>query len=298
MTKAINRVPANPLQGTDPNADMVATVTADGRPTTEFWGGGGRPTPNKRNEVPAYERTGHDFDDPDTAAKAAEIIARYPAGHERSALMPLLHLAQGLEGFVSKDAISWIAGLLDLQESEVNGVSSFYTMYKREPVGEHLVSVCTNTLCAALGGDKIFAALKEQLGVGNEGTAGEPGEPGSVTLEHVECLACCDHGPVFTVDYEIFDAQTPESAVELVAALRRGEKPHPTRGAPLRGFRAAELELAGFWDGDEAGLEEAVDSPSATPQSLRGVALAAEHGWTAPAMPDPAPAWPALPEKK
>lgn len=275
----------------DPNQFLVAGSTSNGVVTTAFWGDGGRPVLEHRADVPQYSTTDGMFD-AKTRAEADEIIARYP--HARSAVMPLLHLVQSVEGFVSKNGVAFIAGLLQIEESEVSGVATFYNMYKREPVGEHIVAVCTNTLCAALGGDAIYRALRDELGVDHEETAGEPGSPGSVTLEHVECLACCDLGPVLTVNYEIFDNQTPESAVELVKALRRGERPNPTRGAALTDFKTAERQLAGFDDT----LDELVDAPSAAPESLRGVQLAHDRGWTAPAMPDTPPAFAPLPEKK
>lgn len=291
MTRGMTEAAKTALPYPDPNAQMIAGQTSHGAVTTAFWGGGGRPRVEHRADVPSYHATTETFDD-DVRAKAAEVIARYP--NPRSAVMPLLHLVQSVEGFVSKSGIGFVAGILGLQESEVSGVATFYNMYKREPVGEHIVSVCTNTMCAALGGDAIYQALRSELGVDHEETAGEPGTPGSVTLEHVECLACCDHGPVLTVNYEIFDNQTAQSAVELVRALRRGERPHPTRGAALTDFRHAELELAGFLDDVDA----EVDAPSASPESLRGVQLAADRGWTAPAMPDTPPAFPPVPEKK
>uniref|UniRef100_UPI0015EFE9C1 NADH-quinone oxidoreductase subunit NuoE n=1 Tax=Pseudonocardia pini TaxID=2758030 RepID=UPI0015EFE9C1 len=163
-----------------------------------------------------------------TRQRAKEIIARYPV--ERSALLPLLHLVQSVEGYVSQAGIRFCAELLELTTAEVSAVATFYTMYKRTPCGEHLVSVCTNTLCAALGGDAIYQELTTRLGVGHEETVGEPGTPGSLTLEHAECLAACDLGPVIQVNYEYYDNQTTASAVELVEALRRGERPAPTRG--------------------------------------------------------------------
>jgi NADH-quinone oxidoreductase subunit E len=226
-----------------------------------------------------------------TRQRTKEIIARYP--QSRSALLPLLHLVQSVEGHVSQDGIRYCAEALELTTAEVSAVATFYTMYKRTPCGEHLVSVCTNTLCAALGGDDIYKRLSEKLGVGHEGTAGEPGTTGSITLEHAECLAACDLAPVLQVNYEYFDNQTAESAEELVDALQRGEKPHPTRGAPLTDFRTVELELAGIFPD----LETSVEGPSAAPESLRGAQIASERGWTAPAMPDSPPAFPALPEK-
>ncbi|TWP47830.1 NADH-quinone oxidoreductase subunit NuoE [Lentzea tibetensis] len=229
--------------------------------------------------------------DKDIAEKAQAIIARYP--QSRSALLPMLHLVQSVQGYVSQDGIRFCAAQLDLSEAEVSAVATFYTMYKRRPCGEHLVSVCTNTLCAALGGDAIYATLKDHLKVGHEETAGEPGEPGSITLEHAECLAACDLGPVLQVNYEFYDNQTPEKALELVKALQEGEKPAPTRGAPLTDFKQAELQLAGFFEGRDADL----DGPSAAEETLRGATIAAERGWTAPSTPDNAE-FPPLPEKK
>ncbi|GAA3019983.1 NADH-quinone oxidoreductase subunit NuoE [Actinokineospora globicatena] len=225
-----------------------------------------------------------------TVERAQAIIARYPQA--RSALLPMLHLVQSVEGRVSQAGIQFCALQLNLSAAEVSAVATFYTMYKRKTCGEHLVSVCTNTLCAVLGGDEIYKKLGEHLGeggkrVGHNETAGEPGAPGSITLEHAECLAACDLGPVIQVNYEFYDNQTPEKAVELVDALRRGEKPAPTRGAPLRDFRTAELELAGFWPEDEPGYRATVDGPSAAVETLRGAKLAEDRGWTAPAMPNP-----------
>ena len=237
---------------------------------------------------------------PDIVAKAGDLIARYP--ESRSALLPMLHLVQSVEGYVSQAGIQFCAEQLSLSNAEVSAVVTFYTMYKRKPCGEHLVSVCTNTLCAVLGGDAIYRTLQEHLGedgrpLKHEDTSGTPGEPGSITLEHAECLAACDLGPVLQVNYEYYDNQTPESAVELVDALRRGEKPAPTRGAPLTSLRDVELQLAGFFPEDEATYRTHVDGPSAAVETLRGAQLAADRGWTAPTMPETAPALPEV-EKK
>ena len=233
------------------------------------------------------------FDD-ETRQRAAQIIARYP--HSRSALLPLLHLVQSVQGFVSQAGIAFCAEQLEITTAEVSAVATFYTMYKRKPGGEHLVSVCTNTLCAALGGDKIYAALCKRLGVGHDETSGRAGERGSITLEHAECLAACDLAPVLQVNYEFYDNQTPESAAALVDALRRGDRPTPTRGAALTDWRTAELELAGFFD-EARDARAAVDGPSAAEPTLAGNRLADEKGWQAPSMPDDVPL-PAVPEKK
>jgi NADH-quinone oxidoreductase subunit E len=237
---------------------------------------------------------------PDIVAKAQQQKAIYP--ETRSALLPMLHLVQSVEGYVSQAGIEFCARQLELSNAEVSAVATFYTMYKRKPCGEHLVSVCTNTLCAVLGGDAIYERLQRHLSTDgtplkHEDTSGTPGEPGSITLEHAECLAACDLGPVLQVNYEFYDNQTPESAVELVDALRRGEKPAPTRGAPLTDLKTVELELAGFYPEEEAEFRARVDGPSAAVEALRGAQLAADRGWTAPAMPEKAPELPEV-EKK
>jgi NADH-quinone oxidoreductase subunit E len=168
----------------------------------------------------------------ETRARAREIVARYPEGRSRSALLPMLHLVQSEEGYVSPDGIALCAELLGLTAAEVSAVATFYTQYKRRPNGEYSVGVCTNTLCAIMGGDQIFATLKEHLGVGHDETT----EDGTVTLEHLECNAACDYAPVVMVNWEFFDNQTPESATALVDGQRSGNLPTPTRGASLCTF--------------------------------------------------------------
>jgi NADH-quinone oxidoreductase subunit E len=216
------------------------------------------------------------------AADAAEIIGRYP--RPRSALLPLLHLVQSEEGYVSDDAIAYCAEQLDLAEAEVTAVVSFYTMFKRQPVGEYHVGVCTNALCAVMGGDAIFADLKEHLGLGNDEATGD----GKVSVEHVECNAACDYAPVVMVNWEFFDNMTPQSARDLVDGLRAGADVSPTRGAPrLCTWRQASRILAGFPDG------QAADGDTAGPASLAGLRIAREQGWT----PEPAPAGGARPPR-
>jgi len=173
---------------------------------------------------------------------AKDIIGRYP--HSRSAILPLLHLVQAEDSCLTPAGLEFCGEQLGLTGAEVAAVASFYTMYRREPTGEYLVGVCTNTLCAIMGGDAIFAALSEHLGIGH----GQTTQDGAVTLQHVECNAACDYAPVVMVNWEFFDNQTPQSARELVDALRSGKPPKPTRGAPLCPFRQTERVLAGFPD--------------------------------------------------
>jgi NADH-quinone oxidoreductase subunit E len=202
------------------------------------------------------------------------IIARYP--ESRSALLPMLHLCQAEEGYVSPEGVAMCAEELGLTVAEVGAVATFYTMYKRRPVGDYHVGVCTNTLCAVMGGDAIFAALKDHLGVGNDETTPD----GKVTLEHIECNAACDYAPVMTVNWEFFDNQTPSSAKDLVDKLRSGQPVAPTRGANrVCTWKEASRVLAGFPDG------RAEEGVSAGPPSLLGLKYAKERGESAPAMP-------------
>ncbi|MET0951804.1 MAG: NADH-quinone oxidoreductase subunit NuoE, partial [Aeromicrobium sp.] len=201
-----------------------------------------------------------------------ELASRYPQA--RSALLPMLHLVQSVEGNVTNEGIEICADILQISAAEVSGVATFYTMYKRRPMGEHHVGVCTNTLCAVMGGDLIFERLKGHLDVGNDETT----EDGKVTLEHIECNAACDFAPVMMVNWEFFDNQTPESAIEVVDRLRAGEPVQATRGATITSWRDAERVLAGFEDGlvDEG--------PTAAGASLVGLEIAAERGWSAPSI--------------
>ncbi|MEU2493216.1 NADH-quinone oxidoreductase subunit NuoE [Streptomyces sp. NPDC007883] len=196
---------------------------------------------------------------------ARQIIGRYP--DSRSALLPLLHLVQSEEGHVTRTGMRFCAEVLDLTTAEVTAVATFYSMYRRKPSGDYQVGVCTNTLCAVMGGDAIFDGLKEHLGVGN----GETTEDGRVTLEHIECNAACDFAPVVMVNWEFFDNQTPESARRLVDDLRAGRPVEPTRGAPLCTFKETARILAGFPD-ERPGAVEATGG--AGPASLVGLQLA------------------------
>jgi NADH-quinone oxidoreductase subunit E len=202
------------------------------------------------------------------APQAAEIIGRYPRA--RSALLPLLHLVQSEEGYVSEDGIEFCAEQLGLSHADVTGVVSFYTMYKRKPVGDYHVGVCTTALCAVMGGDAILADLKENLGVAIDEVTAD----GKVSYEHVECNAACDYAPVVMVNWEFFDNMTPAKARDLVNDLRSGADVAPTRGAPrLCTWRQASKILAGFTDGQAAG------GHTAGVPSLAGLRIAKEQGW-------------------
>ena len=172
------------------------------------------------------------------------IVARYP--RKRSAIMPLLHYVQSVAGYVTNSGIENIAEILEIATAEVSAVATFYTQYKRNPIGEYHVGVCTNTLCAVMGGDAIFGALKEHLGIENDGVTAD----GKVSLEHIECNAACDYAPVVMANWEFYDNQTVESAKALVDGARGGNPPAPTRGPNrLVTYKQASAVLAGLDDG-------------------------------------------------
>ena len=202
---------------------------------------------------------------------AQALIARYP--QSRSALLPLLHLVQSEEGYVTADGIAFCAEMLGLSTAEVSAVSTFYTMYKDKPVGDYHVGVCTNTLCAVMGGDEIFATLKAHLAIGNDERV-ELGEH-SLTLEHIECNAACDFAPVMTVNWEFFDNMTPTTAAALVDDLLAGREVTPSRGPALCRFKQTERILAGFED-ERPGAVDA--GGPAGPASLEGLKLVRQRG--------------------
>jgi NADH-quinone oxidoreductase subunit E len=205
-------------------------------------------------------------------ADARQIIARYPV--PRSALLPMLHLVQSEEGYVSPDGIALCAELLDLTTAEVSAVATFYTQFKRHPNGTYTVGVCTNTLCAVMGGDAIWESLQQYLDIGHDETT----DDGVITLERVECNAGCAYAPVVMVNWEFFDNQTPASAKALTDKLRAGRPVVPTRGADaVCSFKQVSRVLAGFLD------EHADEGVGAGPASLQGTLLARREGWAPPA---------------
>ncbi|HRD21358.1 MAG: hypothetical protein RL270_179 [Actinomycetota bacterium] len=172
------------------------------------------------------------------------IINRYP--RKRSAIMPLLHFVQSIDGYVTNEGIELIGQKLELATAEVTAVSTFYTQYKSKPVGDYHVGICTNTLCAVMGGDAIFESIKEHLDIENDGVTND----GKVSVEHIECNAACDYAPVVMVNWEFYDNQTVQSTKDLVDAARAGNPPAPTRGPnKLRTWKENSAVLAGISDG-------------------------------------------------
>ncbi|MDQ3457196.1 MAG: NADH-quinone oxidoreductase subunit NuoE [Actinomycetota bacterium] len=219
-----------------------------------------------------------------TRVEAREIMSRYPRA--RSALLPMLHLVQSEHGYVTPEGVAMCAEELGLTKAEVGAVATFYTMFKRRPAGEYLVSVCTNTLCGFLGGEEIFTALTEHLGVGHDQTTAD----GQITLEHAECLAACDFAPVLTVNYEFYDQQDTDSALGLVRDLQAGIRRAPTRGAALCSFKEISRQLAGFYD---APIDQ--EAPSSGEPTLAGNRVALERGHESPAFDPDTPVVPAPP---
>lgn len=198
---------------------------------------------------------------PDQIEIMNAIIKRYP--RSRSAIMPLLHFVQSVAGYVSNEGIEEIAKILNLETAEVTAVATFYTQYKRKPVGDYHVGVCTNTLCAVMGGDAIFAALKDHLGVENDGVTAD----GKVSLEHIECNAACDYAPVVMANWEFYDNQDVENAKDLVDSMRTGSPKPPTRGPnSLVTWKEASAVLAGLSDGK---ANEGVQAGESTLLGLR-----------------------------
>ncbi len=214
--------------------------------------------------------------DDQTMAELRELASRYPQA--RSALLPMLHLVQSVDGRISPAGIEACAEVLDITTAQVSGVATFYTMYKRRPAGTHHVGVCTTALCAVMGGDALLDACSRHLGIGPDETTAD----GTISLERIECNAACDYAPVMMVNWEFFDNMTPELAATLLDDLRSGAEVRSPRGATLTSWKQAERVLAGFPDG------RADEGPSAGEPSLLGLRIAHEKGWTAPEPPAPA----------
>ena len=205
-----------------------------------------------------------------TVAELRQIAARYP--QPRSALLPMLHLVQSVDGRISPRGIEACAEVLGISTAQVAGVATFYTMYVRKPGGKHHVGVCTTALCAVMGGDILLDEVSEKLGVGE----GETTADGMFTLERIECNAACDYAPVMMVDWEFMDNMDPVKAATMIDELAAGRPVQSTRGPVLSGWRNTERMLAGFPDG------RADEGPSAGPASLLGLQIAEERGWRAP----------------
>ena len=175
---------------------------------------------------------------PELRQEAESIVAKYP--NPRSAVLPLLFLVQSVDGYLTEDGMREVAGILDLTPAQVLASASFYTMLKKRPQGEYLISVCRNIACTHRGARKVLTALEERLGVDEGGTT----DDGKFSLETAECLATCDGAPSLQVNYEDFYDVTPDSAVELVDRLARGEEVASHRGSAVKGSKEISHEIA------------------------------------------------------
>jgi NADH-quinone oxidoreductase subunit E len=188
-----------------------------------------------------------------TAADARRIVERYPSAHARSAVMPLLYLAQSVEGMVTRDALREIGELLGITTAEVEAVASFYTMYRLRPTGTHLVNVCTNLACKLRGAEAVYEAAHEEAGIRH---GQELSDDGLITVHEEECLGVCDLAPAVQVNFANHDGVSPERVRELIRALRAGEVPTPARGPAVASFREASRALAGLDPGLAPEVEE------------------------------------------
>jgi len=151
-----------------------------------------------------------------------QILSKYPPEHKRSAVMPLLYLAQREDGYVNKAAMQDIAQILEITETEVASIVGFYTLYHDEKAGKYRMQVCTDLPCALRGADEFLQALCGNLGI----KVGETTPDGLITLEEVKCLAGCDKAPLFQIQgadgIQYHENMTVDKTLELIEALRKG----------------------------------------------------------------------------
>ncbi len=194
----------------------------------------------------------------DNLVRALSLVALYP--HKRSALIPVLHVLQEQDGYLSPDGMEHVAELLDLTPAEVRGTASFYDMFHLEPVGKFVVAVCTNIACMLEGSYELLEHMEQTLGTRPGGTT----EDGMFTLEDAECLALCGNGPCITVNWRYFGNMTPERWDALAEDLRAGrlDGEVPPHGTLNRARRAVGLtsgrggpspEVAGTTEGGADG---------------------------------------------
>ncbi len=192
---------------------------------------------------------------------ARAIVARYPEGRARSAIMPLLYLVQSIGGYVSRDGMRDIGGLLGITTAEVEAVASFYTMYRMHPTGTHLVGVCTNLSCMLRGAREVHGAALQAAGL-------EPGQElsddGLFSVHEEECLGVCDVAPAVQVNVANHDLMTTGRMHDLIERLRSGEVPTPSRGPAFASYREACRVLAGL---DQPATAVATAPAGAVPES-------------------------------
>jgi NADH-quinone oxidoreductase subunit E len=177
------------------------------------------------------------FDD-EARRVAEQIIAKYP--NKRSAVLPLLFLAQSIEGYVTEAGMRTVGDLLDLTPAEVLAAASFYTMLKKRPQGDYLISICRNISCTHLGARGVIRAAEEHLGIEAGGTT----DDGKFSLETAECLATCDGAPAMQINYEDFYGVTGDEVVSMIESLRRGDEVRSVRGERIKTAKEIARETA------------------------------------------------------
>ena len=156
--------------------------------------------------------------------EVAEILAKYPPEHKRSAVMPLLYLAQRAEGYINKAAMQDIAKIVDITETDVAAIVGFYTLYHDEKAGKYRMQVCTDLPCALRGAEQFMESLCGNLGI----KVGETTADGNITLEAVTCLAACDKAPMFQVQgpdgIKYHENMTVDRTMELISVLKKSNR--------------------------------------------------------------------------
>lgn len=175
----------------------------------------------------------------DLRQRAEDLVALYP--RPRSAMLPLLHLVQEQDGYVSAEGIEEVAELTGTTPADVRGTASFYDMFHLEPVGKYVVGVCTNIACLLAGGEELLEHAASTLGC----AVGTTSDDGLFTLEETECLAGCDVAPCVQVNHRYVHTTTPEAFDSMIAELREGKRDHevPSHGTLIRVRRSGGLRV-------------------------------------------------------
>jgi NADH-quinone oxidoreductase E subunit len=215
---------------------------------------------------------------PDNLERARDLIAVYPEA--RSALIPILHVLQEQDGYLTEDGMAHVAELLHLSAAEVRGTASFYDMFHFEPVGKYLVAVCTNIACMLQGAYRLLEHAEERLGVAPGGTTSD----GTFTLEDAECLALCGNAPCLTVNWRFFGDVDLESFDSLVDDLKAGrlDGEVPPHGTLSRVTRAVGLEAPPVYGETNGAL------PTSPPRAAATVDLATHRSTAATSSMDAA----------
>jgi len=203
----------------------------------------------------------------DIRQRAEELVALYP--RKRSAMLPLLHLAQEQDGYLSDEGIAEVAALTGTTPADVRGTASFYDMYHLEPVGKYVVGVCTNIACLLAGGEELLEHASTTLGCAVGATSGD----GLFTLEETECLADCNLAPCVQVNHRYVRTTTPATFDAMVEDLREGRLDHdvPSHGTLIRVKRQGGLRVSK----EEVAAERAVALAARTARAEAAAAAAA-----------------------